>query len=151
MGFVRRYTTITNAAHAQNPWAADKPYDSYGCGDCRTAGAECGAKFLAANQTRRTRVIGMTTVTQFTKTSFSGGAIVDRPVLKPATSKGKFEIAPQKRSEHSGRPAPKKSAPDDLPPRQLNWANVIWLIAFLAFNTMGIWLPLLKARQALGR
>ena len=33
----------------------------------------------------------------------------------------------------------------------LIWANVIWLIAFLAFNTMGIWLPLLKARQALGR
>ena len=33
----------------------------------------------------------------------------------------------------------------------LIWANVLWLIAFLAFSTVGIWMPLLKARQALGR
>lgn len=32
----------------------------------------------------------------------------------------------------------------------LIWLNVLWLLAFVAFQTMGIWLPLLKARQTLG-
>ena len=32
----------------------------------------------------------------------------------------------------------------------LIWANVLWLLGFLAFNTMGIWMPILKARQAAG-
>jgi hypothetical protein len=33
----------------------------------------------------------------------------------------------------------------------LIWANVLWLLGFLAFHTMGIWMPLLKAREAAGR
>jgi uncharacterized membrane protein YhaH (DUF805 family) len=33
----------------------------------------------------------------------------------------------------------------------LIWLNVLWLIAFVGFHTMGIWLPLLKARQAAGQ
>jgi hypothetical protein len=32
----------------------------------------------------------------------------------------------------------------------LIWFNVLWLVAFVAFQTMGIWLPFFKARQALG-
>ena len=28
----------------------------------------------------------------------------------------------------------------------LIWLNVLWLIAFVAFHTMGIWLPLLKGK-----
>jgi hypothetical protein len=32
----------------------------------------------------------------------------------------------------------------------LIWANVIWLLCFLAYHTMAIWLPLLKAKQAAG-
>jgi len=32
----------------------------------------------------------------------------------------------------------------------LIWLNVLWLLGFLVFSTMGIWLPLLKARQAAG-
>jgi hypothetical protein len=32
----------------------------------------------------------------------------------------------------------------------LIWANVIWLICFLAYHTMAIWLPLLRAKQAAG-
>jgi hypothetical protein len=32
----------------------------------------------------------------------------------------------------------------------LIWANVLWLLAFLAYNTMAIWMPLLKAKQAAG-
>lgn len=33
----------------------------------------------------------------------------------------------------------------------LIWLNVLWLIAFLAYNTMAIWMPLLKAKQAAGQ
>lgn len=29
----------------------------------------------------------------------------------------------------------------------LIWANVLWLLAFLAYNTMAIWLPLIQAKQ----
>lgn len=29
----------------------------------------------------------------------------------------------------------------------LIWANVLWLLAFIAFNTMAIWLPLLQSRR----
>jgi hypothetical protein len=32
----------------------------------------------------------------------------------------------------------------------LIWANVIWLLCFLAYHTMAIWLPLIKAKQAAG-
>jgi hypothetical protein len=32
----------------------------------------------------------------------------------------------------------------------LIWLNVLWLIGFLVLSTMGIWMPILKARQALG-
>jgi len=32
----------------------------------------------------------------------------------------------------------------------LIWANVLWLLCFLAYNTMATWMPLLKARQAAG-
>jgi hypothetical protein len=32
----------------------------------------------------------------------------------------------------------------------LIWANVIWLLCFLAYHTMAIWLPLLRAKQAAG-
>ncbi|MBI3855010.1 MAG: hypothetical protein HY293_04890 [Planctomycetes bacterium] len=32
----------------------------------------------------------------------------------------------------------------------LIWANVLWLVAFLAYNTMAIWLPLIKGRPAPG-
>jgi len=32
----------------------------------------------------------------------------------------------------------------------LIWANVIWLLCFLAYQTMAIWLPLIKAKQAAG-
>lgn len=32
----------------------------------------------------------------------------------------------------------------------LIWANVLWLLAFIAFHTMTIWLPLIKARQGGG-
>jgi len=32
----------------------------------------------------------------------------------------------------------------------LIWANVLWLLAFLAYNTMAIWLPLLKAKESVG-
>jgi tellurite resistance protein TehA-like permease len=32
----------------------------------------------------------------------------------------------------------------------LIWLNVLWLIAFIAFHTVGIWMPLLKAKQAAG-
>lgn len=33
----------------------------------------------------------------------------------------------------------------------LIWANVLWLIAFLAFSTMSIWMPLLQARKNLAQ
>jgi len=32
----------------------------------------------------------------------------------------------------------------------LIWLNVLWLIAFIAFHTMGIWLPLIRAAKAAG-
>jgi len=32
----------------------------------------------------------------------------------------------------------------------LIWLNVLWLIGFLVLSTMGIWMPILKAKQALG-
>jgi len=32
----------------------------------------------------------------------------------------------------------------------LIWLNVLWLLGFLVFSTMGIWMPLLKAKQAAG-
>ncbi len=32
----------------------------------------------------------------------------------------------------------------------LIWANVLWLLCFLAYHTMAIWLPLIKAKQAAG-
>ena len=32
----------------------------------------------------------------------------------------------------------------------LIWANVIWLLCFLAYHTMAIWMPLLRAKQAAG-
>jgi hypothetical protein len=32
----------------------------------------------------------------------------------------------------------------------LIWANVLWLLCFLAYHTMAIWLPLIKAKQASG-
>lgn len=33
----------------------------------------------------------------------------------------------------------------------LIWLNVLWLLGFIIVSTMGIWMPLLKARQAAGR
>ena len=30
----------------------------------------------------------------------------------------------------------------------LIWANVLWLLAFLAYNTMAIWMPLIQAKQS---
>jgi len=33
----------------------------------------------------------------------------------------------------------------------LIWANVLWLLCFILYNTMAIWLPLLRAKQAAGR
>ena len=32
----------------------------------------------------------------------------------------------------------------------LIWLNVLWLLGFLVFSTMGIWMPLIKAKQAAG-
>jgi len=32
----------------------------------------------------------------------------------------------------------------------LIWLNVLWLLGFIVFSTMGIWMPILKARQAAG-
>jgi hypothetical protein len=32
----------------------------------------------------------------------------------------------------------------------LIWLNVLWLLVFVVVSTMGIWLPLLKAKQAAG-
>jgi hypothetical protein len=32
----------------------------------------------------------------------------------------------------------------------LIWANVLWLICYIAYHTMAIWLPLIKAKQAAG-
>lgn len=32
----------------------------------------------------------------------------------------------------------------------LIWLNVLWLLGFLVFSTMGIWMPLFKAKQAVG-
>jgi hypothetical protein len=32
----------------------------------------------------------------------------------------------------------------------LIWLNVLWLIAFVAFHTMGIWLPLIRGKGAAG-
>lgn len=32
----------------------------------------------------------------------------------------------------------------------LIWLNVLWLLGFVVFSTMGIWLPILRARQAAG-
>ncbi|HUR38359.1 MAG TPA: hypothetical protein VM222_02645 [Planctomycetota bacterium] len=32
----------------------------------------------------------------------------------------------------------------------LIWLNVLWLLGFVVFSTMGLWLPILKARQAAG-
>jgi hypothetical protein len=33
----------------------------------------------------------------------------------------------------------------------LIWLNVLWLLGFIVVHTMGIWMPLLKAKQAAGR
>ena len=30
----------------------------------------------------------------------------------------------------------------------LIWANVLWLLAFIAYNTMAIWMPLIQAKRA---
>ena len=30
----------------------------------------------------------------------------------------------------------------------LIWANVLWLLVFIAYNTMAIWLPLIQSKQA---
>jgi hypothetical protein len=32
----------------------------------------------------------------------------------------------------------------------LIWLNVLWLLGFIVVHTMGIWMPLLKAKQAAG-
>ena len=32
----------------------------------------------------------------------------------------------------------------------LIWINVLWLIVFLVMSTVGIWMPILKAKRALG-
>jgi hypothetical protein len=32
----------------------------------------------------------------------------------------------------------------------LIWLNVLWLLGFVVFSTMGIWLPILRARQSAG-
>jgi hypothetical protein len=32
----------------------------------------------------------------------------------------------------------------------LIWLNVLWLLGFVIVSTMGIWMPLLKAKQASG-
>src|SRR3979411_789154 len=32
----------------------------------------------------------------------------------------------------------------------LIWLNVLWRLGFVAFHTMGIWMPLLKAKRTLG-
>jgi len=32
----------------------------------------------------------------------------------------------------------------------LIWLNVLWILAFIVVHTMGIWMPLLKAKQAAG-
>lgn len=32
----------------------------------------------------------------------------------------------------------------------LIWLNVLWILAFIVVHTMGVWMPLLKAKQAAG-